>query len=433
LKGAKRNKSVSKNSSILLLIGFAFFINPVPLGFDILPDVFGCILIFFGLTQLAYFDGKIEQARKAVLYLLIAESVNLLMMRSIFSAEISSNRMLAVTIFSIVQGILYIMLFKTLFGGINYYCIRSNCNKTLTRCDGTAFMSYLAFFTRIAATLIPELLATVEIYLSAESDVELELSDTYAIEALMSAKPLLVLLFSFIALITGIAWFVSFYKTIKLFHQEAGSDLDQRYATEYASKPENIQNGKLNRGINLLFIAIFFSLDIAFDNIRIIPASAMFLFVFLASFFLKGLCDFKQTKRLAPIAAILLLGAEIFRLEFVPNGAIVIYETKLWIIAVNALICVVTVPLCLLCIRCFLIELNEMQQRLGGSKLSINKCWIPYCVSLILWSIGYVVPYFYPSVATLRLAASCVFIWQTVRFLSTIKEDEQERFLMYRK
>ena len=235
MKNAKNVKSVSKNSKFLLLIGFAFFINPVPLGLDIIPDVFGCALIYLGLTQLAYFDGQIEQARRSVLYLFIVEAVKLFMMRSVFLAEISSNRMLAVTIFSIIQGILYIMLFKTLFGGINYFAMRNDCNKTLAKCDGTAFLSYLAFFTRIAATLLPELLATVEIYLYAESDTDLDLDKLNTIEALLSAKPLLVILLSLIALVTGIAWFVSICKTVSLLHKEAGEMLDERYFAEYSS------------------------------------------------------------------------------------------------------------------------------------------------------------------------------------------------------
>ncbi len=431
MKNATSAKSVSKTSRLLIIIGFAFFINPVPLGLDIIPDVFGCALIYFGLTQLAYFDGQIEQARKAALYLFIVEAVKLFMMRSVFLAEISSNRMLAVTVFSVVESILYIMLFKTLFSGINYFAMRNDCNKTLAKCDGTAFLSYLAFFTRIAATLLPELLATVEIHLYSESDTELDLNTLETIEALLSAKPLLVILLSLIALVTGVAWFVSVYKTFTLLHKESGDMIDAKYFAEYSSRPEMVRPKKLNRGIYTLYIALFFALDIAFDSVRIIPAYAMFLLIFTASFMFNGLYDFKETKRFAPFAFIMLLGAEIFQRIFVPYGAIIIYETKLWIICVNAVICLIGVPICLLCIRCFLIETNKLQVSLGGKPLNHNAAWISYCVSIVLWTIGYVVPYFYASVATLRLFASCVFIWQTVKLLNIIKDDEYERFIMY--
>ena len=77
----KKQRSVSATSKALLLLGFAFFINPVPFGLDILPDVFGCIALYFGLTQLAYFDGSVEEARKCISYLFIVELIHLLMRR----------------------------------------------------------------------------------------------------------------------------------------------------------------------------------------------------------------------------------------------------------------------------------------------------------------------------------------------------------------
>ena len=157
-----------------MLIGFAFFINPVPLGLDLIPDVFGCIFIYFGLTQLAFFDGAVEKARKCIFYLFVVEFFNLIFMRSVFLSDIGSNRLLAVTVFSILQGIVYVMAFRLLFSGISYFSMRNNCNQSLKKCDNTAFMTYLAFFVRIAATLIPELLALIEIFLSSESKAEVD-------------------------------------------------------------------------------------------------------------------------------------------------------------------------------------------------------------------------------------------------------------------
>ena len=69
MENAKNKKSVSKRSKYFLIFGFLFFVNPAPMGFDLLPDVFGCILLYFGLTQLSFFDGAIENARKNILYL----------------------------------------------------------------------------------------------------------------------------------------------------------------------------------------------------------------------------------------------------------------------------------------------------------------------------------------------------------------------------
>ena len=162
-------KSVSKRSRLLIILGFLFFINPVPAGLDFIPDVFGCVLLYFGLTQLAYFNSSVEEARKSLLYLFGIEAIHLLLMRSVFLTNIGSNRMLAVTAFSIVEGIVYVIFFKKLFSGISYYAMRNNCNETLERCDGTAFLSYLAFFIRLGASMLPEFISILELRLNLES------------------------------------------------------------------------------------------------------------------------------------------------------------------------------------------------------------------------------------------------------------------------
>ncbi|MBO5767680.1 MAG: hypothetical protein J6R49_04045, partial [Clostridia bacterium] len=127
-----KEKSISKRSRLLLLIGSAFFINPVPFGLDILPDVIGCLLIWWGLTQLSFFDGSVESARKYMLWLAAVEGLHLLMMRSVLLTDISSNRMLAVTVLAICEGILYILVFKNLFSGISYFAMRNDANGTLS-------------------------------------------------------------------------------------------------------------------------------------------------------------------------------------------------------------------------------------------------------------------------------------------------------------
>ncbi len=427
----EKNKSIAKQSRLMLLIGFAFFINPTPLGLDLIPDAFGCLLIYFGLTQLAYFDGAVENAKRGVLYLFIVEAVRLLMMRSIFLTNIGSNRMLAVTGFSIVEGILYVMIISNLFGGIEYFSMRNNCNTTLSKCDGCKFLTYLAFFVRIAATLIPELFALLEIYLYDKAQVEIDFDTLDIIAELINSKIIVVVLFTLIALVTSIAWFISFSGFIKSFYSEAWQEMDRRYYSEYSSRPEMVRPKKLRRACWAVYIAIFFAIDISFDGIRVIPASAMFLGFFIATWFFKGLGDFKKTRILSIPAGLMMLSTEIYRAVLVPNGAITIYETDLWIVIGGALITLVTVPLCLACVRCFLLELSGLSVGLGGKESFIGGAWIVYSISLALWAVGFILPYFYSFISTARLFASFFFIWQTVKIMGGIYEDECERVSLY--
>lgn len=430
LKSAEKNKSVAKRSFILTIIGFAFFINPVPLGLDFLPDVFGCAFLVFGLTQLAYFDGAVEQARKCIIYLFVVEAFKLLMTRSLVLTEIGSNRMLGATVFSILQGILYIAIFKQLFSGISYFSMRNNCNTALALCDGTAFLTYLAFFVRIAATLIPELVALIEIYLSGDASTAMDFDELELIESLVSSKLILVVMLSLVALITGIAWFISVCKLFKALYSESASELDARYGAEYLSRPEKVRPKTIRHGSYVIYVALFFALDIKIDTARIVPASVMFLGLFIAAFMLSGISKFGKTKIFAPIAFALMLCAELHHQILVPYGAIVIYETHILTVITGALLGIAAAVAGLLCIRCFLCEMRALQSALGGSEVSIFKPWLAYCVTVSLWIAGYAVPYFYNYFAVARFFAACVFIWQAAKLVSFINEEEQARFIM---
>ncbi len=417
------NKSISRKSKIMLICGFLFFINPVPMGFDILPDVFGCILLFLGLTQCAYFDGSVDTARRFIGYLTIVEAIKLFTMRSVMLAEISSNRMLFVTLFSIAEGILYVIIFKYLFDGISYFSARNDCNETLNRCEGIMFLSNLAFFSRIVATLVPELwpLIELELYIETDFDVADSLAD------IISAKPVVILLLSLVAFITLIWWYVSIVRLLIVFHKESGEGLDVRYNAEYTSQPEKGLPKRLRIGCWLIYAALFFAIDFTLDEKRVIPASFMFLILFAATFAFKGISRFERTKRYALPAFVLLFGAERFQAVFVPYGAVAIVETDIWIVAVDAVICLVAIPVCLLCVRGFLADIRELSANLGVTVMPTSGAWLWYCLSVVFWSIGYVVPYFYGNVSSLRFISACIFILLSAKRLSDIKEEFAEK------
>lgn len=400
------------------------------MGLDLIPDVFGCLLIFFGLTQLAYFDGMVETARRFTFYLFIVEFIKLISMRAIFLSEISSNRLLAVTVFSIAQGFIYIVLFKQLFGGISYFAMRNNANETLKLCDNASFMTFLSFIFRIAATLLPELLALFDILLYDKAETNLDFKDIEVLESIVSSKIILVVLLNLVSLITSVFWFIGIFKLLKALRSELGQELDVRYGADYSSRPEKVRPKKLRYGSYAVYISIFFSLDIIFDEIRIIPASFMFLGLLFAALLLKDLGNFKRVFIFSPIAFILLLGAEIHHKILVPHGAVYIEETPIATVITGFLIAVAFAAVGLVCVRHFLFAVKDMQKNLGGSEISINAAWVSYCVLVSFWSAGYVVPYFYSYFATLRFFAACVFIWQVSKIFTIINDEEYERYIM---
>ncbi len=426
---SKQGKSISKKSKLLIILGFLFFVNPVPAGLDILPDVFGCVLLFFGLTQLSYFDGSVEEAKKTLLYLFGVEAIHLLLMRSVFLTEIGSNRMLAVTAFSIAEGIIYVIFFKKLFSGISYFSMRNDCEKTLEKCDGAAFLSYLAFFIRIAASLLPELISILELQLNLELDF-----DTYdAISAVVAVKPLLTVFLSLIALGVSIAWFVSVKKLFSLLHLECGEKIDEIYNNEYTSRPEKTRPKRLKAAAYLVYFAVIFSLDITFDGTRILPASAMFLLLFASSFAFKGISEFKNTRTFALPAFLLLLVTELYRAFLAPYGAIVIYATELWIVAVGAVLAIATATVSLLAVRSFIGDIKKLSSELGTGEVFTGFMWLFYCATVVLWAVGFAIPYLFPTISGSKLVFSGLFIGQTVKTLGGILEKESFNYSLYHK
>lgn len=425
----RQDKSLSKKGKLLIIFGFLFFVNPVPAGLDILPDVFGCVLLFFGLTQLSYFDESVEEAKKSLLYLFGVEAIHLLLMRSVFLTEIGSNRMLAVTAFSIAEGIIYVIFFKKLFSGISYFSMRNDCEKTLEKCDGAAFLSYLAFFIRIAASLLPELISILELQLNLELDF-----DTYdAISAIVAVKPLLTVFLSLIALGVSVAWFISVKGLFSSIHLECGERIDEIHRSEYSSRPEKTRPKKLKAAAYLVYFAVIFSLDITFDGTRILPASAMFLLLFVASFAFKGISEFKNTKVFALPAFLLLLVTELYRAFLTPYGAIVIYATELWIVAVGAVLAIVTATVSLLAVRSFIGDMKKLSCELGTGELFTGFMWLFYCVTVVLWAVGFAIPYLFPTISGFKLVSSGLFIWQTVKILGGICEKERYNYSLYHK
>lgn len=421
-----KKKSISKRSRLLLLIGSAFFINPVPFGLDILPDVIGCLLIWWGLTQLSFFDGSVESARKYMLWLAAVEGLHLLMMRSVLLTDISSNRMLAVTVLAICEGILYILVFKNLFSGISYFAMRSDANGTLSLSDGTAFMSYLAFFVRLGAMLIPELLAILEVRLNIVEDF-----DTYdAISAFLGMKPIIVILLSAIALGVSCAWYFSVFKLIRSLVAESGVSLDIRYYGEYTSRPEKTRPKRLRAACICVYTAFFFLIDFSIDGTRIIPASFCFLFLFVSTRIFSGIYEFKGTKRLAIPAFLSLLACELFTKLLTPNGAVIIYETPLITVISASLLGLGSAVLCMLCMRVFLLEINSLSITLGFGEVPTFIPWVAYCAQTVFRTVPFALPYLYSTFYLPRLIAAAVFVWCTVRALAYIYNRELERCIL---
>ncbi len=427
MSAEKGAKSVGKRSSRLIIAGLFFFINPVFTVLDVLPDAVGCLLLFFGLKQLGYFNESAEKARRLLLYLFASSLIKLLLTETVFEAEFLSDKLLAAAAFSVVEGIAYVLFFKAFFEGINYIAMRNSCDSVLAKSGSTAFLSYLTFFIRIAATLIPELPALFETDVYTETDFE----RLDFINDLISLKPMLTLMLSLIALGFGVAWFVSVFKLVSDLYRQAGAELDSRYAREYTSRPEKYMPDRIRFGSFVIYFSLIFTLDFAVDNKKLLPFFGMFAVLFFASFMFKGVCEFANTRKFASIACIFTAGAELFRSLFIVPGAVVIYEPELWVAAVSAILAVLAAVFSLLCVRALLSELGLMATALNAQMPSGSKAWASYCAFTVFWVIGYCNSYLFGFVSSFRFIAAGCFICFILKLIGDIKDSAMKYSLLY--
>lgn len=142
---------------LCIFIGILFFSNPSFRLLDYLPDVIGCIFIISGTTKLAYTNHKIEHARKYTIYYAIVSAVKVIL--SLYIPIKSKDLLLPATFgFSVLECILMIGIFVSLFGGLEYIISRGNYdNKHLANSENASIISFIFVISRAVVSFIPEL------------------------------------------------------------------------------------------------------------------------------------------------------------------------------------------------------------------------------------------------------------------------------------
>ena len=412
----------------MVLIGFFFFVNPIFGYIDILPDIIGCVLIFFGLTRLAYLDGKIEAARKTVFWLFVSQAAKLLFTPSVLRTYISSNRLLAVTAAVLIESFIFVVFIRNFFAGTEYFATRNGYIKCLKRISGTRFLTYAFFFTRQAATFLPELYSMIELKISG-NQYDFDKVDT--MRNLLGTKPVVTVFLALAEIIMGIAFYISFVKTYKAFGNEASDTIEERYCKEYKKVPTAVNARKLRIGTILFCFSLFFAADFMFDGMKIIPAYAMFPLLFLSSFVLKGIAPFSNTKKFALPAFAIFLITEIYRYNYVVPDPVVIIETPLSTVIISSVFALACAFSGLIFVRGFFNDLDNMSLRLVGKGISTGAEWTVYCILTCLRSLMLVLPYTSKWLTIPSVILACVFIYLSAKTVICIRDAEEEHRALY--
>ncbi len=292
---------------IFTFIGSLFLMNPNLRMIDYLPDFVGCILILVGLSKLYVLDGKIEAARKQIVYLTAISAVKFPL--SFYIIVEAKNFLLPVSFgVSVVEIILMTGFFVNLFGGLQYLTSRdSKKRKHIKSSENASIVCFIFAIARGVLGFAPELLSLGE----QKDNFDYSYRPTPEQNAAL-IKPYAELLCFVVVLIFGIYASVLLGKYLIGLYRDKSfiGSLSERY-TKY--ELDNIQTFNIRRtktAFLFLFLGILFLYNQILDYVNIIPNCLSFIFLCLGWAKL-GKCDKESNKPL---------------LVFIPLSALSIYN-----------------------------------------------------------------------------------------------------------
>ncbi len=426
----KRTGSVNRArlNFILVAVGMLFFVNPVFNFIDILPDAVGCVLIWLGLSRLSYLDGEIDRARKICVWLFCYSAVKLILTPTVAGSYIGSDKLAAVSVALVAEGLLFGTFFKAFFDGLDYFSTRNNCNSAMQRISGTRFLTFVFIFVRLMATTVPELFALIELRFHSEV---LDYDEYDRLVDIMDSKPLVVVFLAFLAAVAGGVWYFSLLNTLRSFSKESALIIDEKYVSSTGGFSKLKASHKIKAGYVMLFVFPVFALDLAIDKLRIVPASGMFLFLAIAVLLIGRRFVLRNTLKWAAFAFFAKLAEEIYRYFFVRDDVMVIFETPIITVAVSAVVSIPVAYLCLRCMQVFLEEIKGFASLLGDKTYPTGAVWWLYCILTVLRTACFVLPYLGYWISGITFVTGAFFVLFSERAMLRIVDADKKHTELY--
>lgn len=410
MKNAGAEKTILREK-VLLIAGFIFFCNPVLGMVDFLPDAIGAALVFFGLTRHSLLNDRFEYARRISVFILAAEAFKLLLTIPVTSSGISSNRLAAVALSVVCEAVFFVLFFRAFYGGTEEFSTIKGLEKTSEYCQPAAFAAYVFIAIRLSANLLPELFAIAEVDINSP-----ELSEGYeTLEALISARPVIVFASVSASLAAGIYYAVKQTKLLSAFCDEAGGFASEKYGSDSGARSELNKARALKTALVLFCVAPVFALDAAFDGKRLIPLAGTFAFILAGAAALRRISPAARLVKSSAAAFVLSLGCELYRYFFVTPDPVVVYETTLTEVIVSSLLAVAVSAAGLLCVKHLSASVSHFAESLVLPFPRVT-LWASWSLASMLWAFQMILPYFAGYLILPRLVAIGVFalaLWKT--------------------
>lgn len=249
----------------LIIVGIFFMLNPMVAVLDVLPDVIGCVLIFYALTRLSSVSPELETAQPYFKYMAYVSLVRSICFFA--SGSFDDVMRLSITlIFAVVEFGLALMAFSALYDGIEYLNVRYSGHVKGT--PEIKFMSTLFFGVRGFMSVLPMLGSVLNM-----NDGEIITSGDQLKDTWSSYTSLLTLVNVVITLVFAAFWFKMILGYVGALSKEKEfcDGIRASYEQKKAEDPEFFTRRTIMFFCAVMGYSAFFLIDIIGDGINIIP------------------------------------------------------------------------------------------------------------------------------------------------------------------
>ena len=285
-----QHAKIKKNLGLSCVIAAFFFLFNPDVGIvDILPDLFGYILMCSGLSMLSMLNDDIFEAHQKFKKMIIVSALKLVavyILYGVFSAsQQPSGSLLFTFVFGVIELILLVPAFKNLYDGLAYVANRRGGHGILLNKsgkfsgDGVKSMSLVFVIAKLACAILPETLSlTITDYVD-------EGPSMYLYEFITEFR---IIGFT-VGLVFGIAFLVRSVRFFKRFIRETELifALSQGFRTELDEREGVFIKKNLTAGLFALVAASVLCLDLHVPDYNCIPDIAAAVLFLIGAMLLK--------------------------------------------------------------------------------------------------------------------------------------------------
>ncbi|MBR2616042.1 MAG: hypothetical protein IKC69_05135 [Clostridia bacterium] len=268
-----------------LFFGFLFLLNPDLFTLDILPDVFGYLLIALGLKKLSFLEERLAISRRFFHYLAVLSALKLASVPSVLTTTMENTRLTVCFLFFVVETWLLFTAVDNGFKGIQYLAIRKDGNLALKGYETARFFLTVFVFVKTVCAFLPPSLAIFYPNIDADPEVvEVDRSGYVALRSFLFAVSAVVIVSFGIYTARILYAYIKRCRSDETFCRNVLADFEEK-----VSGNENVLTRLAVKSAFFWFLMSFFFLaDLYLDDFSLIPS------------FLSPLCAWLGLRRLRP-------------------------------------------------------------------------------------------------------------------------------------